>query len=260
MNESLNTQVLDGTGPFLLLVHGMLCSKNQWLLNIEALAKVCRPVLVELYGHHNSPSPTDPELYLPENYVIQFEKIRRHLDVERWFICGYSLGAALTLHYALAYPKRIYGSIFTNSNSAFAEAGMARLWKINAEKNRQKFLGGGMESVNRIAVHPRHAKRIPEVLRAKLVRDSLAHNPLGIANTMTYTSPCSSVRNTIHNNTVPALLVCGRYEKRFVPHREFAERNIPKLKVASLATSHAVNMEAPNEFNHEVSNFIQAEI
>ena len=40
-----------GSGPFLLLVHGFLCSRAQWTPNLEALGAVCRPVVVELYGH-----------------------------------------------------------------------------------------------------------------------------------------------------------------------------------------------------------------
>ena len=62
--SDLNWRVHDGSGPYLLLVHGMLSSRNQWLPNLVDLAKVCRPVTVELYGHHEAPTPTEPDQYL----------------------------------------------------------------------------------------------------------------------------------------------------------------------------------------------------
>ncbi|PON15417.1 hypothetical protein C2W62_23895 [Candidatus Entotheonella serta] len=53
----------DGTGPYLLMVHGFLSSRSQWKLNLDALCQVSRPVVVELWGHGRSPSPDDPHCY-----------------------------------------------------------------------------------------------------------------------------------------------------------------------------------------------------
>lgn len=257
--SDLNWKVHDGSGPYLLLVHGMLSSRNQWLPNLDDLAKVCRPVTVELYGHHEAPTPIEPDQYLPESYVDQFEKIRTHLQSPKWFVCGSSLGAALTMRYALTHSHHVHGQIFTNSNSALADPTLQSGWKSNAEKARSSLIEGGLPALDRIAVHPRHAKRLPSELKDQLVADSRIHSPLGIANTMTYTTPVSSVRNTIQNNSVPSLLVCGKYEKRFQVHREFAERHMPHLRVTFVSTSHAVSMEAASEFNHEVCNFIRSQ-
>lgn len=256
--SDLNWKMHDGSGPFLLLVHGMLSSRNQWLPNLKELSDVCTPITVELYGHHSSPTPSDANQYLPDRYIEQFEKIREELNVRKWFVCGSSLGAALTIRYALTQPECTFGQIFTNSNSAFADPSLQSGWRANAEKNRQELIDGGLQALDRISVHPRHAKRMPSELKEQLIVDSRFHSPIGIANTMIYTTPVSSVRNTIHNNSVPALLVCGKYEKRFQVHREYAEQHMPRLRVAYVATGHAVSMEAASEFNHEVCTFIKS--
>ena len=114
-------RVHEGSGPHLLLVHGFLSSRSQWLLNLEALAAGCTPVTVELYGHSNSPSPEDPDCYRPDYYVRAFEAIRQELGVERWFLLGYSMGAGLTLRYAFNHPDRTIGHLFTNSTSGLAD-------------------------------------------------------------------------------------------------------------------------------------------
>jgi len=81
----------------LLLVHGFLSSSAQWLANIDELSDTCIPVTAELWGHGNSPSPENILLYHPDHYASQFEMIRQALNIDQWFVCGYSLGAAFPM-------------------------------------------------------------------------------------------------------------------------------------------------------------------
>jgi pimeloyl-ACP methyl ester carboxylesterase len=94
-------EVHPGTGPYLLLVHGFLSSRAQWRPNLATLARVSRPVVVELWGRSHSPSPDDPALYAPDMYMQLFDQLRQRLGAEHWLLCGQSFGAALTLRYAL---------------------------------------------------------------------------------------------------------------------------------------------------------------
>ncbi|MBI5505747.1 MAG: alpha/beta hydrolase, partial [Deltaproteobacteria bacterium] len=104
---SCHWEVCEGRGPFVLLVHGVLSSRAQWSPNLPALQSVARPVIVELWGHGRSPSPSDAARYDPAAYVREFEKIRETLGAQRWLVCGQSLGGALTLRYALDHPQRL---------------------------------------------------------------------------------------------------------------------------------------------------------
>ncbi|WP_419922725.1 alpha/beta fold hydrolase [Candidatus Poriferisodalis sp.] len=61
--EKLHTVVHDGNGPPGLIVHGALGSRSYWDDNIAALAEVCQPVVIELWGHGRSPSPADTNRY-----------------------------------------------------------------------------------------------------------------------------------------------------------------------------------------------------
>ena len=133
MQYSKNTprlafKVHPGSGPHLLMVHGFLSSSAQWLANLEALSAVCKPVTVDLWGHGRSPAPRDKTHYSPQAYAGQFEQIRQQLGIERWFVCGYSLGAGLSIRYAHDYPQNVYGHIFTNSNSALAGPEQIQEW------------------------------------------------------------------------------------------------------------------------------------
>ena len=89
--------------------------------NLEALSTVATPVVAELWGHGRSPAPEEPAAYHAASYVAEFERIRADVGAERWFVCGLSLGAALTIRYALDHPDRVLGEVFTNSTSALAD-------------------------------------------------------------------------------------------------------------------------------------------
>ncbi len=249
--------VHQGTGPFLFLVHGFLASSAQWLLNVRALGAVCRPVTVDLYGHGASPAPEAPDAYAPSAYVDAFEAVRTALGAERWLVCGYSLGGALTVRYALTHPERLFGHVFTNSMSAFADAAQSEQWAAGAEAAAASIRKGGLAAIERMPVHPKHARRLPPEVSSALARDAEALNPTGIANTVQVTTPDASVREVVSGNRVPALLACGRFEKRFQPHREFAAAQMPRLRVVDLNAGHAVNMQDAAGFNQAVCDFVR---
>lgn len=243
-------------GPYLLMVHGMLSSRAQWIDNIPALSEFCRPVVIELLGHGRSPSPADTSVYTPDGYVRQFELLRGELGVDRWLICGASLGAALTLRYALDFSDRVIGHVFTNSMSALAGPGWrdAVLPVMQAQADRLKRDGRG--AIENHPLNPARASRIPPPVREALVADSRLHDPSGVALTGLYTVPGSSVRERVGSNQVPTLLVVGEREQRFREYRLYAEEHMPLLIVVGFSAGHAVNAEVAADFNREVSRFL----
>ena len=239
------------------MVHGILSSSAQWMNNLPALQQCCRPITVDLWGHGRSPSPHLAKYYDPGHWVEQFDAIRKELGVDRWFLLGYSLGTGATIRYALTHPQRVHGHIFTNSASGFADPALveANIPKTNA--SAAKILQDGVKALEKIPVHPRHARRLPPRTYNALVRDARSLNPRGVANILRYSIPSLSVRNAITTNTVPALLICGSKERRFLPHRDYAATHMPNLAIANLETGHAVNMQDAKNFNALASKFIR---
>ena len=245
-----------GSGPYVLLVHGFLSSRTQWRLNLAALARVMRPVVVELWGHGRSPAPADPAPYYPEAYIAALDQIRVQLGVERWFLCGQSFGAALTLRYALTYPDRVIAQAFTNSSAALADAEWVKARRASAVQQAEEIERDGHAALTRLRVHPIHARRLPPEVHAEMLADAQLHTPGGIANTLRYATPNVPVRERVKDLRVPTLLVCGERETRFMPLRAFAEREIPGLQVVGANAGHAVNIQAAAVFNAAVVDFL----
>ena len=239
------------------MVHGFLSSNAQWIENIDALSQFCRPVTAELFGHGRSPSPENVGLYHPDHYVSEFEKIRQDLNTTTWFVCGYSLGAALTARYSCLHFDQVIGHIMTNSNSAFASESQSREWKKTAEKSGNNIQDGGLAAIEKIPVHPKHSKKLPSRIYTALEQDSALLNPVGIANTLRATTPNASIRSLAIENQSPALLCWGTQEKRFSESKVWAETNMPNLEIAEIEAGHAVNMQRPQEFNQTVQSFLK---
>lgn len=250
-------QLHEGRGPLLLLVHGFLSSRAQWLLNLEGLSDACQPVTVELFGHHRSPSPTAAECYDPDYYVDCFERIREALGAERWFVLGYSLGAGLTLRYALTHPDRVVGHLFTNSTSGLADEARQAEFRKTAAEAAERIRTGGHAAMDRIPVHPRHGRRLPGPVYEALVADARTHDPVGIANTIGITNPQVSMRARLGENARPACLIWGRHERRFQEAAAYAEASMPGLTVAPMEAGHGMNMEQPEAFNDAVRRFLR---
>ena len=254
---TIHYEVHPGQGPYLLMVHGFLSSNAQWIENIDALSQFCRPVTAELFGHGRSPSPENVGLYHPDHYISEFEKIRQDLNTTTWFVCGYSLGAALTARYSCLHFDQVIGHIMTNSNSAFASESQSMEWKKTAEKSGDNIQNGGLTAIEKIPVHPRHSKKLPSRIYAALEQDSALLNPVGVANTLRATTPNASIRSLAIENQSPALLCWGTQEKRFSESKVWAETNMPNLEIAEIEAGHAVNMQRPQEFNQTVESFLK---
>ena len=253
----LHCDVHEGDGPFLLLVHGILSSRAQWQANLPALARVTRPVVVELWGHGRSPTPEDASSYHPDAYVAAFETLRKRLGVSRWLLCGQSLGATLTLRYALEHPERVLAQIFTNSNSALADSDWVAGVRAGGAEQADAIERGGRATLEKIPLHPLRARRLPPQVQEALVADAALLDPRGVANTIRYTVPESPLRERVTSNRVPTLLVCGERDSRFEAQRRFAERHLPHLEVVAVEAGHAVNIEAADAFDAAVIDFLE---
>ena len=258
MEPRLHFEVHPGDGPPMLFVHGFLSSRAQWRENLEPLGAVCRPVVVELWGHGRSPAGGSPDDYSTAGYLRQFEAIRERLAVERWYLCGQSLGASLTLRYSLAFPERVIAQVFTNSNSAFATAEIIVERRRLAAAAIEDIEARGLAAVEDLPVHPRRARRLPPDLHREMVADTRRIVPQAGADSYRHLNVDVSVRDAARTISVPTMMVCGSYERRFAPHRDYAAESVPGLRVVDLPAGHAVNAERHEEFNAAVAAFLRS--
>jgi len=239
----------------MLLLHGMLSSKFQWAPNLAALSTRTRPVLLELWGHGRSPTPSLDTDYSVDAYLAEFERIRVLMGVPDVIMVGQSFGAGLAMHYAIRHPQRVRALVITNSISAFTNPD-----DDGTRQARERMAGdieaGGATAIRALPMHPRLAKRLPLDVKAQLVAAADAVDPVAAARSIRLTAPQTSVAGLLHQITCPVLLVNGQYEAGFQTYRDLAAAGIARCEVADLPAGHAVNLELPAAFDRAVLDFI----
>jgi pimeloyl-ACP methyl ester carboxylesterase len=109
---------MGGSGPPLVLIHGILVSSWAWRLNLETLAKHFRVIAICQKGHgwsdaprHGSPSGD----YSFEGLADFVLRVMGVLGLERVHLCGNSLGGAVCLRIALDHPDRVDRLVLVDS-------------------------------------------------------------------------------------------------------------------------------------------------
>lgn len=247
----------DDSLPPLLLLHGFLSSNLQWEPNEKALAKHFRLFKVELWGHGNSPVPTDSNAYSVEEYLGQIEIIRKQFSIDKWTLVGQSFGAGIVVNYAVKYPHRCYAVVVTNSMSAFSHnfVGTHPHRNEKVEKTKQLLTEKGVRG---LPMHPIHSTRIETILKGKMVKVADA---VPLSAVLGHFSLLKNLSTDTRLNKVfcPVLLTNGIFEKEFQTVVEFLKLDWPELEIKNLTAGHSVNLDSPQEFNSEVLNWLRSQ-
>ncbi|WP_339950084.1 alpha/beta fold hydrolase [uncultured Albimonas sp.] len=245
----------DAPAPTLLLVHGFMASRAQWHGNLARLSRRRRVAVVELLGHGRSDAPRDPAAYEVARYIDAFEALRERLGGRRWHLCGQSLGAGISVSYALARPESVIAHAFTNSGAVMthpADAAKVAERRATAAAIR----AGGREKLPEARVHPSRATRYPPQTLARLMQDAARLDPEAMALAMEVTVAGTGAMHRLEALRLPTLLINGRWEKRFQTHLPALRAGIPHLEVVDLEGGHSINAERPEAFDAALEAFL----
>ncbi len=96
--------VKKGTGPAILLLHGMACDHTTWLPIIDKLAEKHTVIAPDLLGHGRSDKPRAD--YSVGGYANGMRDLLTVLGIDRVTVVGHSLGGGVAMQFAYQYPER----------------------------------------------------------------------------------------------------------------------------------------------------------
>lgn len=109
-------------GRTLILVHGFAASVHAWRPWIDRLSQDYRLVAIDLPGHGLTQTPPGYRATLEGNAQL-VDALAKHLGVDRFVIAGNSMGGAVSLAYAMAYPDHLEGLVLVDAAGWPGEAG-----------------------------------------------------------------------------------------------------------------------------------------
>jgi pimeloyl-ACP methyl ester carboxylesterase len=96
--------VMAGSGPALLLLHGLGCDHTTWTPVIRDLAKRYTVIAPDLLGHGASDKPRAD--YSVGGYANGMRDLLTILDIDRATVVGHSLGGGVAMQFAYPFPER----------------------------------------------------------------------------------------------------------------------------------------------------------
>ncbi len=102
-----------GSGPVLLLVHGIAGYLEEWEPAMEILQENFRVIALDLPGHGLSGKPD--MAYTISNLTDFLKAFLSAMKLEKVFLAGHSLGGAISLSFTMQYPHLVERLILLNS-------------------------------------------------------------------------------------------------------------------------------------------------
>ena len=96
-----------GSGPAIVMLHGLGTSADMWTHQLEALRSTYRVVCPDLRGFGLSAKPADESRYSIERYADDVISLLDHLGIERCSLVGTSMGGYVALMVASLVPERL---------------------------------------------------------------------------------------------------------------------------------------------------------
>jgi proline iminopeptidase len=158
-----------GRGPALILLHGGPgADHSDFLPFLTPLARRFRLILMDERGSGRSERLEDSTLYTLEHMVHDIERLRKHLNIQRFALLGHSFGGILAQAYAVRHPRRLFGLILAGTASS-ADAINADFRKIRAAlspSQRSKLAGFEKRGIFRAdgQYHPGYARLTSQAL------------------------------------------------------------------------------------------------
>lgn len=108
---------IEGSGPPLLFLYGLVCSKIHWQYQLEYFKKNYTVIWADYRGHHNSENPSDPNSITIENMARDTEILLDELGLDSVMVLGHSIGVTVALELYHRNPSRVRALVLANGVS-----------------------------------------------------------------------------------------------------------------------------------------------
>jgi pimeloyl-ACP methyl ester carboxylesterase len=244
-----------GAGPGIIFSHGFGGSARNFRLQARILEPHFRVTLFDLRGHARSPAPEGAQAYRSTALLEDLDELVR-AQPNPVILAGLSLGAKLSLDYALENPQRVRALVLASYPTS-GEVEKRRAWALGFAQAIEE---RGLDEAGAEFVWGERSRFDPK--GAKLIRQGLLeHAPHALAHLqreLLATSPSPTrLSARLRALNIPTRLIAGTDDPESLgPCRELAAL-LPRAELHELeGAGHVVNLTKPTLFNQILTRFL----
>lgn len=252
-----------GDGLPLVLGHEFAGDIASWEPQVNFFARRYRVITYAHRGYPPSDVPDNPDAYSQDRLVADLRGLLRHLDAAPAYVGGLSMGAGVSLSFALAHPEMCRALIVaaTGTGSSDRERHLTD-WRESIASIRDHGMAAFADTYANSPTRIQFRRKDPVGWRK--FRDGLAaHSPQGSSLTMQGVQmrrpTIYQLETPMRQLDLPSLLMVGDEDEPCIDPMLFMKRCIPRSGLAIFPQSgHAINLEEPALFNRTLLDFLTA--
>jgi 2-succinyl-6-hydroxy-2,4-cyclohexadiene-1-carboxylate synthase len=246
--------------PCLLMLHGFMGDHRVFDHLIDDLRSFCNPVTLDLLGYGESSKPVSESRYDEQQQIADIEAFINHLDEEKLYLHGYSMGGRLALKTALHTSGNIQGVILESTTCGITDqAKRKERRKIDSkradqiETDFQQFLSRWKELD--LFKSPLPARK---TLTQKYHKIQSEQSPAAVAASLNGfgSGAMTPACNDLKQMEIPVLLIAGSADERYQRINRYLENQFPNATFQSIKAGHRVHLDNPARYTDTIKQFI----
>lgn len=204
-----------GAGFPLVLTYCLGGNTSMWSGQIPAFASQYRCIVWDPRGHGGSESPPDPGQYGVQRSAEDLRGLLDHLEIERAYVGGLSMGGGIAARFAIAYPQRVKTLMILDSNTA-SGVPLSQERRAVREKTIALCEAGDMDAVADYFLQANASYHLvgddSPAARQRLHQMIHALNSVGFANTLRAMLQNDFPTERLGQITAPTLVLAGEQD------------------------------------------------
>lgn len=243
-----------GSGPVMVLLHGLGGSLNDWEYQIPVFAQHYRVIAPDLRGFGET--PRGRRLGSVPRFAADVHAFLQALGVTECVLIGHSMGGAVALQYTLDQPHSVQRLVIANSVPSFQPRSWRHVVEFSYRVAVMALLGPARLSA--ISAHRMFPDDAAE--RAKVIERGRRNSRHSYLTALTSLARWSVI-DRLGELTMPVLVVASEHD--YFGHEEtvlFAHA-LPRARLRQFdGAHHGLPSEFPDAFNAAVLRFLQGPV
>jgi pimeloyl-ACP methyl ester carboxylesterase len=245
---------MEGSGPPVLLLHGLGSSTREWEYQVPALARAHRVIAMDVRGHGRSERVPGP--YSVTGFARDAAALLQALEATPAHVVGLSMGGMIAFQLAVDAPEAVRSLTIVNSGPAMIIRDPRLRSLIRLRLVLTKLFG--MRSIARMIADPLFPDPGQEHLRDRF-RAAIAANDPRCYRAALRALYGWSVAERIGGIRCPVLIVSSDHDYTPVEFKREYSRSIPGARVVVIENSrHAAPLDRPEELNRLILEFFSS--
>jgi len=254
-----------GSGTPVIFVHEFAGDLRSWEQQVRHFSRWYRCITFNARGYPPSSVPTEVNAYSQDIAVADILAVMNQASIDKAHVVGLSMGGFAALHMGLQHPDRLRSLCVAGAGYG-AEPQHQELFKNESQLTATFLLEHGAQAfAEKYAIGP---TRLPfknadprgfEEFRSQLAE----HSALGSANTQLGVQrdrpSLYALKDRLHTLTLPTLIMTGDEDTPCLAPALMLKASIPSAALSVIPNcGHTINLEAAQEFNRILGDFLHA--